>query len=80
MVQSDRNGKTSLLSYRHPVSGIPYTGYNKASELAKLMKSKGISVQEANRELGLISENKLSEILKPGNLLKMGYSLQDLMD
>jgi hypothetical protein len=42
------------------------------------MKSKGISIPEANRELGIIREEKLMEILEPGNLLKMGYSLGDI--
>jgi aspartate ammonia-lyase len=57
---------------------IPYIGYNKASQLAKLMKSKGISIISANGELGMINEEKLIQVLSPGNLLKLGYSLGDL--
>lgn len=57
---------------------VPYVGYHKAGELAALMKQKGFSIQEANKELGLLDAKKLEEILKPENLLKLGYSLSDL--
>ena len=57
---------------------IPYIGYHKATELAKLMKSKGISIYEANKETGMMNEEKLTEVLSPGNLLKMGYALSDV--
>jgi len=56
----------------------PYIGYHKASEVAKLMKSSGRSILEVNTELNLIPEDKLIELLKPSNLLKSGYSVNDL--
>lgn len=59
---------------------LPYIGYHKAGELAKLMKSKGLDIFHANRELNLLPEHKLQQILKPDNLLKLGYSLNDLSD
>jgi aspartate ammonia-lyase len=58
---------------------IPYTGYNKASELAVLMKEKKITIFEANTMLGIIDENNLATILQPGNLLKLGFSIDDLI-
>ena len=57
---------------------IPYIGYHRAESVAKLMKSKGISILAANMELGIISNEKLQEVLESGNLLKMGYSLGDI--
>ena len=57
----------------------PYIGYNKASEIAKLMKKENINVFEANDILQLIATDKLKEILKPDNLLKTGYSINDLL-
>lgn len=59
---------------------LPFIGYHKAGELAKLMKSKGIDIFEANRELELLPETKLEQILKPDNLLKLGYSLNDISE
>jgi len=56
----------------------PYIGYHKASEVAKLMKSSGRSILEVNAELNFIPEDKLTELLKPANLLKSGYSVNDL--
>jgi len=56
----------------------PYIGYNKAAELAKLMKEKKIDIFEANDLLKYIDEQKLKTILQPGNLLKLGFSIDDL--
>jgi aspartate ammonia-lyase len=56
----------------------PYIGYHKAAELARLMKEKKIDIFAANGILKLIDETKLKSILEPGNLLKLGFSLDDL--
>lgn len=56
----------------------PHIGYHKAAKLARLMKDKKIDIFEANRILKLIDETKLRSILEPGNLLKLGFSLDDL--
>jgi aspartate ammonia-lyase len=56
----------------------PHIGYHKAAELAELMKDKKINIFEANQILKLIDENKLKSILEPGNLLKLGFSIDDL--
>jgi aspartate ammonia-lyase len=56
----------------------PHIGYHKAAEIALLMKEKKIDIFEANGILKLIEESKLKEILQPGNLLKLGFSLDDL--
>jgi aspartate ammonia-lyase len=58
---------------------IPWTGYNKASGLAALMKEKKITIFEANALLRIIEEDKLTAILQPGNLLKLGFSLDDII-
>lgn len=58
----------------------PYIGYNEAARLAKRMKEKGEDIYQANRALNVIDAEKLEKILKPGNLLKGGYSINDLMD
>jgi aspartate ammonia-lyase len=57
---------------------LPHIGYNKSSLLAKEMKSSGTTIFEANSKLGLIPEERLKQILKPENLLKLGYTLNDL--
>ena len=59
-------------------SSDPHIGYHKAAEIASLMKEKKIDILEANKILKLIDESKLKEILQPGNLLKLGFSLDDL--
>jgi aspartate ammonia-lyase len=56
----------------------PYIGYHRSAELAALMKDNRISIFEANSILKLIDETKLKSILEPGNLLKLGFSIDDL--
>jgi aspartate ammonia-lyase len=46
--------------------------------MAKEMKTSGLSVFEANRKLNILDEEKLSELLSPQNLLKMGFSIKEL--
>jgi aspartate ammonia-lyase len=56
----------------------PHIGYHKAAEVASLMKEKKIDIFEANRILKVIEDEKLKSILQPGNLLKLGFSLDEL--
>ncbi len=56
----------------------PHIGYHKAGELALLMKEKKYDIFEANSILNLIDEERLKDILQWGNLLKLGFSLEDL--
>jgi aspartate ammonia-lyase len=56
----------------------PYIGYHKASKLAVLMKEKKINIFEANETLQVIDGKKLKSILEPGNLLKLGFSIEEL--
>jgi hypothetical protein len=37
-----------------------------------------MNIFEANSDLKIIEESKLQEILTPGNLLKLGFSIQEL--
>jgi aspartate ammonia-lyase len=57
---------------------IPHIGYHKAAEIALLMKEKGIDIFEANKILKVLDDSKLKTTLQPGNLLKLGFSLDDL--
>ena len=56
----------------------PYIGYNNATLLAKEMKKRGCSVFQANDRLKMIENDKLIKLLLPQNLLKLGFSLNDL--
>ncbi len=56
----------------------PYIGYHKAAEIAEFMKEKRVDIFEANKLLNIIEDSRLRIILQPGNLLKLGFSLDDL--
>ncbi len=57
----------------------PYIGYHKAAELAKEMKENSLDIFEANTKLKLITQEKLRTIMAPQNLLKMGFTLDDVI-
>jgi len=56
---------------------VPQIGYNKASDMAFMMKAERISVFEANEKLKLASREQLEKILSPEYILKLGYSIID---
>lgn len=57
---------------------LPYIGFNKAAILANEMKKSTLDIFEANEKLRLIEDSKLKEIIKPENLLKLGFSLKEI--
>jgi aspartate ammonia-lyase len=69
---------TLLFSPSLTTALTPHIGYHKAAEIASLMKEKRITIFEANDILKAIDDLKLKNILQPGNLLKLGFSLDDL--
>lgn len=59
---------------------LPAIGFNKAAMLAQEMRSKKIDIVRANKNLNLITEKKLLELIKPNNLLKLGFSFRNTID
>jgi aspartate ammonia-lyase len=57
---------------------VPSLGYNKAAEIAKFMRENDVDIFEASGILEMIDEARLKKILEPGNLLKLGFSLEDI--
>lgn len=57
---------------------VPYIGYDRASQLARIMKEEKIDIFEANERTRVVSNSVLKKALKPENLLKTGYSLNDI--
>lgn len=75
--------KSELKVYKSPsiVTALsPYIGYHKAAELAHYMKVHYCDVFAANNNLLFIENFKLKEILQPGNLLKLGFSIKEISD
>ncbi len=58
---------------------IPYIGYNKATELALIMKEEKQDIYFANKKLRFLKKEILQKILEPSNLLKAGYTIDDLI-
>ncbi len=53
----------------------PYIGYHQAAKLAKEMKTNQLSIREANAKLNLVTEELLSKLIQPEELLKMGFRI-----
>jgi aspartate ammonia-lyase len=77
-INEESGYKSLIFSPSITTALTPHIGYHKAAELAIAMKKNKIDIFEANRILKAIDEAKLRTILKPGNLLKLGFSLDDL--
>lgn len=77
-INKDSGYKALINSPSVTTALTPHIGYHKAAELAGLMKEKKIDVFQANDILKLMDNSKLHTILQPGNLLKLGFSLDDL--
>ena len=70
--------KAVLFSPSVTTALVPYIGYNKAAEIAVIMKDKKTDVYEANSITKSIDPAMLETILQPANLLKLGFSIDDL--
>jgi aspartate ammonia-lyase len=74
-------GQSSATMYRSPsvtTALVPAIGYHKATELAQFMKLNQCDIFEANRELDILPQAKLERLLKPENLVKLGFTTGDL--
>jgi len=58
----------------------PYIGHIKASKLAKEIQKSGKDIFRVNSKLKLIDPDKLEKILSTQNILKLGFTLNDLKD
>jgi aspartate ammonia-lyase len=58
---------------------IPFIGYHRCTLLANEMKISDCDIFTANIKLKLIDQTKLELILSTANLLKSGYSIDDLL-
>ena len=73
--------KSKHLLYNNPsitTALLPFIGFNKVAILANEMRQSKIDIFEANKKLQLLDEDKLQDIVRPENLLKLGYSLREL--
>jgi aspartate ammonia-lyase len=79
LVINEASGYNALIHSPSVTTALsPHIGYHKAAEIAHLMKERKIDIFEANNILKVLDESKLKTILQPGNLLKLGFSLDDL--
>jgi aspartate ammonia-lyase len=58
----------------------PLIGYNRAAELATQMKKGEQNIFQANDTLGIIEAWKLKKLMEPGNLLKKGFTINDIRE
>ena len=78
-INDEISGSRLLASPAITTALVPRIGYNKAAILARLMEEKNIDIYAANSELKLVDRKLLESVLQPDNLLKTGFSLDDLL-
>jgi aspartate ammonia-lyase len=77
----EARARTSLFASPAVTTALsPLLGYHKAAELAKLMKREGCSVFEANERLGLLDPSRLEKLMEPDQLLKKGFTMNDIRE
>lgn len=79
MVHADTGLKKLYLNPAITTALCPFIGYHKASLLAKEMKIFSVDIFEANKKLQIMEEEKMILVLKPENILKLGYSINDII-
>ncbi len=47
----------------------PYTGYENAAKIAKLAHKEGLTLREANHQLGILSDEEFDRVFKPENMV-----------
>ena len=58
----------------------PLIGYHRAAELSKQMLASKIDIFAANADLNILDPEKLKQLMEPGNLLKKGFSVNDIKE
>ena len=58
----------------------PLIGYHRAAELAREMKATGKDIFGANEGLNILGKSKLKQLMEPGNLLKKGFTMDDIRE
>lgn len=77
-IEAGEAGKQVLASPSVTTALLPFIGYKKAAAIARLMKEERLDIFAANEKLGYMKPEKLSEVLKPENLVQGGYRLKDI--
>ncbi len=81
-IEIDSEKSAQLLMFNPSITTalLPIIGFNRAAMLAQEMRLKKIDIFSANQNLKLIPEEKLVELVKPNNLLKLGFSFREVID
>ena len=58
----------------------PLIGYHRAAELSKQMLATDEDIFTANAKLKILDPDKLEQLMEPGNLLKKGFTVNDIKE
>jgi aspartate ammonia-lyase len=77
VIQSDAAKNQLLKSSTLCTAFVPFIGYHKAAEIARYMSRNNTDIYDACRQTGYVNDKQAKEIMKPENLLKLGFSVKD---
>ena len=58
----------------------PLIGYHRAAKLAKVMKEEKMDIFQANEKLGMLDKAQLKKMMEPHQLLKKGFTINDIRE
>ncbi len=79
-VNSETSGKQLYFSPSIVTATVPIIGYVKAGKLAKYMRENRCDIFSANQTLHFLSHEKMNELMKAENLLKLGFTLKEILN
>jgi aspartate ammonia-lyase len=78
-INEDESNEKVMMSPTISTALLPHIGYHKAAQLSNVMVTKSVDIIEANRELKIIEEHILLDLIKAENLNKLGFSVSELI-
>jgi len=80
VIRTDTASKKLFRSPAVTTALSPLIGYHKAAELAKRMKETGEDIFQVNAQMRTIDPEQLTSLMEPGNLLKKGFTVNDIRE
>ncbi|MCO5251591.1 MAG: lyase family protein [Candidatus Kapabacteria bacterium] len=78
-INEDESTEKVMMSPTISTALLPHIGYHNATQLANFMVTNSCDIIDANRQLKIIDEHILVDLIKAENLNKLGFSVSELI-
>ncbi len=77
-INEDESIEKVMMSPTISTALLPHIGYHKAAQLSNFMATNSVDIIDANRQLKIMEEHILVDLIKAENLNKLGFSVSEL--